>query len=219
MGNMAKITKQVIDLEIKKLNKKSIYVEYHNGYYTLYDNGVILLDGTAKEIYMYLCGMKYGMSIKSNKPSQEVNNHNDLSDPSAYELLTGNKKETLKLQAMTNSIAFSEILHNYKICIVDTDLNIVTFNTAVYLQNDGNSVTLGKNPLLLYDLKVQVLDKMTVSDFYKLLLRAINVEVLRKCKTDKGFMKYLLWVSESDLWYLNERDSKYLCDSVNIIRV
>ena len=43
MDNMAKITKQVLDMEIQRLKFKGLVLKYNNGFYSLYNNGIILL--------------------------------------------------------------------------------------------------------------------------------------------------------------------------------
>lgn len=63
---MAKITKQVLDMEIQRLKFKGLVLKYNNGFYSLYNNGVILLDGTAKEIYLFLRGISYGLGVDKN---------------------------------------------------------------------------------------------------------------------------------------------------------
>lgn len=51
----------------------------------------------------------------------------------------------------------------------------------------------------------------------RLFLRAVNLEVLKKCKSDKSMsIDYLLWVTSDDLWYLGINDENLKCDTVTI---
>lgn len=204
---MSKITKQVLELEIKKLNRKGLHIEYKNGYYTLYDDSVILLDGTAKEIYMFLCGLKYGLKLNGLLDDSEQS----VKEKTLYEFLKDYSGGIFRLKArkyLKELCDYKENFYNIRLFKMVNDR--IIFYCTVSPSNNSKSLSFT-------DLEVKVDTEMSINDFYTLLLRSVNVEVLKKCKSDKSIsLDNLLWVSKDDMWYLNNKSTVYLCDKVEI---
>lgn len=216
MGNMAKITKQVLDMEIQRLKFKGLVLKYNNGFYSLYNNGVILLDGTAKEIYLFLRGISYGLGVDKNDLLVNAKTMNELP---ALHYLNSHIQDFLKYEASKvykyNTYAEHKNYYDLKITRIQND--IVYFNATVFLR-DKNGVAIENRPIIhLKNLSVRIPNNVTVQKMDRLFLRAVNVEVLKKCKSDKSMsLDYLLWVTSDDLWYLGINDENLKCDTVTI---
>lgn len=216
MDHMAKITKQVLDMEIQRLKFKGLVLKYNNGFYSLYNNGVILLDGTAKEIYLFLRGISYGLGVDKNDLLVNAKTMNELP---ALHYLNSHIQDILKYEAskVYKYNTYAEYKNYYDLKITRIQNDIVNFNATVFLR-DKNGVAIENRPIIhLKNLSVRIPNNVTVQKMDRLFLRAVNVEVLKKCKSDKSMsIDYLLWVTSDDLWYLGINDENLKCDTVTI---
>lgn len=210
---MLNITKKVLEDEVKLLNNKDIKLVYQNRVYNLSNKSKVIFIGSAKETYIYLQGLKYGMGVLSMKSEKEVNDNDDLSALDYLKLKEG-KNIIIEAKKIAQDGYFSQCKNKYRINIEKVTPAVLHF-TAKASVIAPSGVQMGSViniPLRVVKLK----NEMTIDEIGELILKAIDMHIVVEMKDNKDWNNdKILWITKDIMWYLGWNNEHMLTKKVD----
>ncbi len=208
---MNNITKKVLEDEIKLLNKKGISLIYADKVYNLLCKDKVIFMGSAKETYIYLQGLKYGLHVLTGKSD------NDVNEFTAYDYFKNRVEKGFIIEAKKTAedTYFSQSMNRYHIKIekLFSDKLFFTAIADVITPSGYKSGSSIRIPLR----NVPIKKDDTVDSIGERILRVINVAMLDIVKTNKDLHSdRLLWLTKDDMWYLGWSNAGMLTKKVDI---
>lgn len=213
---MANITRKTIDNRIQILNAQGLKfnLNFNNGFYTLYDGDRILLDGSAKEVYLYLQGVTYGLSV-------ECDGITDSDEYLGAEYLKDNvgKKIVIEAKKVAENSYYSQNKNRYTVKIERFKDNVLNFTAKVQLITPNGCVISKFVNIPMKAMKVRSTD--SIDKIAETILKAIDMSVLKQArdlKNTNDFISsdYILWLTKDSMWYLGWTNQDMLTKSVSI---
>lgn len=208
---MVNITRKVLEDELNILGKKGFRLEYFDKVYNLYNGDSVIFEGSAKETYIFLQGLKYGLTTKGAVKVEENKSFG------AYEYFKNRVEKGFIIEAKKTSedTYFSQSTNKYHIKIekLFTDKLFFTAIADVITPSGYKSGSSIRIPLR----NVPINKDDTIDSIGERILRVINVAMLDIVKTNKDLHSdRLLWLTKDDMWYIGWSNPGMLTKKVDI---
>jgi hypothetical protein len=204
------ITKRELENEIKLIKQKKLELEYVDKAYNLYESKNIIFQGTARETYIFIQGMKHGIAARGSKPE-------NTDTFTVYDYFKNRVEKGFIIEAKKTSedTYFSQSMNKYHIKIekLFSDKLFFTAVADVITPSGYKSGSSIRIPLR----NVPINKDDTIDSIGERILRVINVAMLDIVKTNKDLHSdRLLWLTKDDMWYLGWSNAGMLTKKVDI---
>ena len=215
--SMANITRKTLESDIISINNKGLKLNlnFNNGFYTLYNGDRILLDGTAKEIYLFLQGIAYGANLKIDIVDEESD---EFLAVEYFKNKVG-KQVRVEAQKVAENKYYSQLKNRYTINVERFKNNIINFTAKVQLINPNGLVNSLYVNVPMQGVRVRPTD--SIDTVVESMLKAIDMNVLKQAKERKNSSDFInsdfiLWLTKDSMWYVGWNNPEMLTKSVSI---
>lgn len=209
---MVNITKKVLEDEVKLLNKRNVKLVYMDKVYNLLFNNAVIFTGNAKETYIYLQGLKYGLKVMANM--EDVSVKSDSFTALDYFKNKQNTGFIIEAQKEAKDTYYSQFKNKYKIKIENLTATSLYFTAKATVLTPNNIQMNGPVNVPLCCIKFN--DTMSIDNIGKLILKAIDNQIMKEMSHNKDLTSdRLLWIDMDTLWYLGWSNTKMLTKKVD----
>ena len=214
--SMANITRKTLESNINSLNSQGLKLNlnFNNGFYTLYNGDRILLDGTAKEIYIFLMGIIYGANLKIDAKEAESD---EFLAVEYFQNKVG-KQVQVEAKKVAENKYYSQFKNRYTINVERFKNNIINFTARVQLINPNGLVNSLYVNVPMQGVRVRPTD--SIDTVVESMLKAIDMNVLKQAKERKNSSDFInsdfiLWLTKDSMWYVGWNNPEMLTKSVS----
>ena len=210
-----KITKSILEDEVKLLAGRNIKLAYIDQEYKVLCNNALIFTGTARETYIFLQGFKCGI-VASGAPiaATPVEDTYPL-----YEMLKTRKESgkgiTIEAKKTATDPYFSQHKSVYNISIEKVTPNKLYFTTRTYLLSPNGMRYNGEVAVGL--MEIQISKDLTINTLGEAMLKQIDSAMIDMAKKDRNISSdRIMWITFDTLRTVGWSNQKLITKAVNI---
>lgn len=202
---MANITRKVLEDEISILNSTwhiNLNLRNKNSIYVLYNDKNDIFYGSAKEVYIYLSGLRCGLSGKFTSVKKEEKNFS--TEYTGLNFLKDKEGSTVIIEGtkVATNTYFSQNKIIYRVDIAKCNHGMIYFTADVQVVTSDNTPINGS--IYIEMQSVQLYEHFSINECAETIVRMIDAEVRRitieKAHTRKPIdSDLILWIKPEEL--------------------